>query len=1084
MKKLFSTLLIVILILIFSVFAVDATQETKAAPKQTWSHLTVAANGKTATGYCPHCDKNVTWSVYTRTSGHNNILNAGHYFLNESTSADGALRLYKKNMDFVLHLNGHTYERITAEENNTGAIWAAAQNTTFSIVDDQEQKGTISGENGGWVVHSNVAGTKVVLYSGNLTTNATAIPTEGTNTNGGTIYMTTGTFEMYGGTVNGTMAKSGGAIYAKNSTIGIYGGTINGGNAVEYGGAIFATGTSTASVTITGGTITGGTAGARGGNVYIASVYTQLTISGGSITNGVAYGIGGGNIYANNGIFQLTGGTVSGGQGAKGGNIYLSTGVTDATNYSVIKGSTLQISGGKATQGGNLYVAGTLTLGSCSIEGGTAKEGTGLYVARQGGLTVDASFNAETGIYYELYHMPVSTIYGGVIAPFKHRAADTSVEINRNTGVFPGKLYLENAEGKPLVYAVSTDNQMHISPVALVGKDGTYQWYTSNAAAVAAYNSDTAYMIATAGTLTLQGGDYVVDLYGNNVTITGTGNVTCFDSANADYKTYGTATISGPTLKNTTKTSVNGKEVYMVRSGSTCSFHYMDIRIVGVSVRTEQAGIYYTASWTCDDLLASKIKTFGVAVSTAEAPDAKFARNPRVLSTKFSQSEFVGGGTRNGVLIHDIVREAEDENDIRAKTKIYAAAYVTFQDGTVALSQETMQHSLYDTMEILEENLWNYVTYADQLQSFQRTWKNNGVNWNFDFSVSEDIKILNRLYSDRVAYHGEFHDHAATGGNSDGHYTLAQWKQGMEDLGMDFASILDHRQTIHMSAEDWDNTMFIGGSEAMSYISDYGQTNNKLHYNMLFSSAGNLENVVSGFSPFNYRYNSSKQMYEFTYPTITVKQIQQLIQLVRNNGGMFVHVHPKADGYLDYTDPLKYYFADWTGLEVFYMDDAATTQENYQLWVDLLAQGKKIWATAGSDKHAAPNTTALTTIYSDEKTAESLLSFAATGDLVCGPVGIRMCVGTATMGSEIDFAGQRLIFSVGDFHESLDANRTYRVDLVSDTGVVYSQEISDAQPFYYGMDADDAAKFYRVEIYDTTSTSTLPVAIGNPIWNK
>lgn len=1108
MKKILKVTLIVTLIVVLSV-VMGSTIRPKAAAKQTWSHLTIAANGKTATGYCPHCDKNVTWVLYTRTSGHNKILNAGHYFLNESTSADGALQLYKKGMDFVLHLNGHTFERITAEDNNTGAIWAQAQNTTFSIVDDQAQKGVISGENGGWVIHNSVAGTKVVLYSGNLTTNVTNIPETGKNTNGGTIYMTTGTFEMYGGTVNGTKAVNGGAIYANNSTVGIYGGTINGGiaesggaiyannstvnitdgtinggDAKDYGGAIFVTGASSSTVTISGGTITGGTAGARGGNVYMASIYAKLNISGGTIANGVANGIGGGNIYANNGIFNLSGGTISGGKGEKGGNIYLSTGVTDATNYSQIKGSNVRISGGKATQGGNIYAAGNLTLGTCAVENGVAQQGTGLYVARQCNLTVDSSFNGETGVYYELYHLPTTNLYGKTINPYRQRAADTTKAINRNTGVFTGKLYLENLETKPLIYATSADTYMHIANAGLIGKNGNNRWFTSNAEAVAAYDSNTAYMIATAGTLNLKGGTYVVDLNGKNVTITGTGKVTCFDSTNADYKTYGKATISGPSLENSFKTTVNGKDVYMVKSGSGYTFHYMDMAILGVSVRTNTAGIYYTGNWKCDDLLASKIESFGVAASIYKMPGTDFATNGFVLYTKFLQSDFLSGKTKTGAFINNIVKNGESKNNARATTDIYAAAYVVFTDGTVTLSKDKVSYSLHDILGALEENVLDYVPDADQLQKFQDTWKSKGLNWNFDFKLSDDIKNLNTVYSKRTAYHGELHDHAATGGNSDGHYTLEQWKVGMEELAMDFAVIADHRQLIHMTSDAWDNSLFIGGTEVMSYISDYDKNNNKLHYNLIFSNTGDFENVVSAFTPFDYSYNSSKKIYEFSYPTLTVKQMKELIQLVKENNGLFVHVHPKAEGYIDYDDPSKYYFADWTGLEVFYMDDAATTEENYKLWTDLLAQGKKIWATAGSDKHAAPNTTALTTIYSDQKNAKNLLGYAKTGDMVCGPIGIRMCVGSTTMGGETDFAGQRLVFFVGDFHESLDLSHTYEARLISDTGVVYSQKFDASKPFYYGMKANDSAKFYRVEVYDLTSGSTLPVAIGNPIWNK
>ena len=42
-------------------------------------------------------------------------------------------------------------------------------------------------------------------------------------------------------------------------------------------------------------------------------------------------------------------------------------------------------------------------------------------------------------------------------------------------------------------------------------------------------------LVQSGAVLNLKGGNYVVDLAGKNVTITGSGNVTCFDSSNADY---------------------------------------------------------------------------------------------------------------------------------------------------------------------------------------------------------------------------------------------------------------------------------------------------------------------------------------------------------------------------------------------------------------------------------------------------------------------------------------------------------------------------------------------------------------------
>ena len=88
------------------------------------------------------------------------------------------------------------------------------------------------------------------------------------------------------------------------------------------------------------------------------------------------------------------------------------------------------------------------------------------------------------------------------------------------------------------------------------------------------------------------------------------------------------------------------------------------------------------------------------------------------------------------------------------------------------------------------------------------------------------------------------------------------------------------------------------------------------------------------------------------------------------------------------------------------------------------------------------------------------------------------------MGRTGTFEGQRILFSVGDFHQDhQDPNHTYRVDLVSNTGVVLSQTVKPGQTNYFAFDADPAAKFYRVEVHDENLAYSL-LALGNPIWNS
>ena len=182
-------------------------------------------------------------------------------------------------------------------------------------------------------------------------------------------------------------------------------------------------------------------------------------------------------------------------------------------------------------------------------------------------------------------------------------------------------------------------------------------------------------------------------------------------------------------------------------------------------------------------------------------------------------------------------------------------------------------------------------------------------------------------------------------------------------------------------------------------------------------------------------------------------------------------------------DPLDYWFGDWTGLEViFYNRGYSAIEHNYKLWTDLLALGKKVYATAGSDHHDLPNPDTMSTFYTKEKTAQAFVDNMRAGTFTAGMIGIRMCIEDNVMGSQVaeSFAGKRLVIAAGDFHSSLNTEHDYRLDLINDEGIVFSQTISAEEMNYFAVEAENC-KFYRVEIHDTT-TNTL-IALGNPIWN-
>lgn len=363
------------------------------------------------------------------------------------------------------------------------------------------------------------------------------------------------------------------------------------------------------------------------------------------------------------------------------------------------------------------------------------------------------------------------------------------------------------------------------------------------------------------------------------------------------------------------------------------------------------------------------------------------------------------------------------------------------------------------------------------------------------YTVTEaDIQQLETMYAGRTAFHGELHDHSDSGGTSDGKATLPTWKAVMPSVGMDYAAILDHRQALHMYLPQWDDTVFIGGSEAATTIQDRPEGSNRFHYNMVFAEPEGLVDVVTSFSEYKYREWTEEdragcggQMH-FNYPGMTSDRFNEVINKVKENGGLFVIPHPTSTNEKIPENAMDLYFQDYVGYEVFYgcnMDDSKNekTEANYKLWTDMLAQGARVWCSAGNDDHFLPQAKCLSTVYSEEGNAKSHIVHLRVGDFTAGPVGIRMCIGDTAMGSSGSFQNQRLVFSVGDFHQDIALEKyTFRITLMDNQGEVFSREIKGNETGTFAMTADEHAKFYRVEVYNVTLDKL--TALGNPIWNE
>lgn len=343
-----------------------------------------------------------------------------------------------------------------------------------------------------------------------------------------------------------------------------------------------------------------------------------------------------------------------------------------------------------------------------------------------------------------------------------------------------------------------------------------------------------------------------------------------------------------------------------------------------------------------------------------------------------------------------------------------------------------------------------------------------------------DFADLEACYAGCSVYRGDQHVHSACGGRSDGHFPLGEWLSRMDELGVDFVAIVDHHQMRGFFLPEWCEERFMMGSEpGTGLLEPHGCTHSSnFHYNMLVPHKYGLAMVMANFPEFEFQGDELNG--QFGYPKFTRERFLELSEYIHSIGGMMVHAHPKSIMCAD--DPLAYYFGEHSFIETVVGNYAsAYSFKSHQLWVDILARGKHVYASVGSDSHRDPANTAVATFYSKERHMRTFFPQMRAGNFTAGAVGIQMCVDGAPMGSELAYReGQILKIRVGDFFAPvLKDNTAYELRVYSDKGLVYSSLFDGKESQYLAIKAQKRA-FYRVEVLDLVAHTR--IAAGNPIW--
>ena len=361
---------------------------------------------------------------------------------------------------------------------------------------------------------------------------------------------------------------------------------------------------------------------------------------------------------------------------------------------------------------------------------------------------------------------------------------------------------------------------------------------------------------------------------------------------------------------------------------------------------------------------------------------------------------------------------------------------------------------------------------------------------------SADLSNLNTLYDGLTLYRGDLHEHADQPYNNWNHVatnevSYTEYAAQIDELGIDFAASLNHHETAHIDDANWVRAKFVYGTEAGTEIvsGNAGSGGGKIHFDILFKDKADLQYIINKYMS---SFDAVTGEYEYT-TAFTRAGFTQMIDEVMSMGGFFNIPHPGANDYSD--NGMDYWFADGIGIHVITHSywDAASNGAQRDLWISLLNAGKKVYATAGTDEHNAltgtsSNSTpfglrALTSVYAGSSAATdkgNLIPYLRQGVFTAGDADIQMCVGSGTkMGGTCSFDGKDLVIRIAE-----KGSNKYRVNVLSNEGLVYSRELKVGSNTEIRLPADSSAMYYRVEIIDTTMTHPgVVVAYGNPIWN-
>lgn len=275
------------------------------------------------------------------------------------------------------------------------------------------------------------------------------------------------------------------------------------------------------------------------------------------------------------------------------------------------------------------------------------------------------------------------------------------------------------------VFATDWESEIDVAGAAVVNN----VYYDTLQEAVDNAGSNVVTLLANANEAVTTTSELHLDLNGFTANVTAAKIYTYDASATTAAAGTGKLITTSPVEKLTANNNV--RYIAMKDAEGNYTAHAFSLRLSVVSLRTEKAGIYYTAKLVCDETVTNAVQNYGVILSLKSMPGADFETanaNGYTVYTGKPSGEFTSGSVFN------IFKEnlTATKNATRGEMKIYANAYLRLTDGTIVLADNGVTRSLQDVMVELDTHLDNYTDKKEIILNFYKTWKDAMATWNLN----------------------------------------------------------------------------------------------------------------------------------------------------------------------------------------------------------------------------------------------------------------------------------------------------------------------------------------------------------------